>query len=93
MSYQKTRELVAACYQIDVAHLHHWNTNNNIGIIGADNCAYYNAQQYVRNNQQSKFINTINWYYKFDDRPINTEYHSEDEPLQEESEEITDIFW
>jgi hypothetical protein len=33
-----------------------------IGMIGIDNCAYYNGHNVVRDSQESLFINTVNGY-------------------------------
>jgi hypothetical protein len=93
LSYKKTKQMLLVAQQLDVPKLLNWTGNNTVGLIGADNCAYYNSSQYERDIAKVKFINTINWYHRFEDRSSSTEYHDDDVPLLEESADITHEFW
>ena len=43
-----------------------WTPSKTVAVFGgADNCAYYNHQNFVRDGKASHFLSTINWYQRF----------------------------
>lgn len=93
LSYEKTRSLLARAQKVDIPRLKGWSSTGVVGVVGADNCAYYNNQQYVRDASEAKFINTINWYWRHDDHLSAIPYSELDVPLLEEDEELSHLFW
>ena len=93
LSYSKTRELLSACSKIDISHQLSWTTDKTIGVIGADNCAYYNNHHFERDMQEVKFINTVNWYHRYLDKPLKSVFLVEDNILQEFEPDVAIEFW
>jgi hypothetical protein len=93
LSYSKTRELLQSCSKIDIPKQLSWTTDKIIGVIGADNCAYYNNHHFERDIQEVKFINTVNWYHRYLDKPLRSTYSVEDNILQEFEPDVAAEFW
>lgn len=64
-SYNKTKALLNQSITISVPKQLGWISHNTIFVVGADNCAYYNAHTYTRDNSLPLFTNTINWYIRY----------------------------
>jgi hypothetical protein len=62
MSYEWTRKFMDHAIKIPLPEKLNWQTSTSVAIFGADNCAYYNHQNFVRDGKSSHFLSTINWY-------------------------------
>ena len=65
LSYGKTKQLLDSTREISIPPLLTWHQHPTILVLGADNCAYYNGNNFVRDSNISHFTNTINWYERF----------------------------
>ena len=79
LSYEKTRQLLFDCVKVSVPKQLGWIDHQTIFVIGADNCAYYNAHTYTQDSTTSLFMNTINWYHRFWKNDFNSMLQMDDD--------------
>lgn len=79
LSYNKTKLLLQESTSITIPRKLGWMPHNTIFVVGADNCAYYNAHTYTRDNSLPLFTNTINWYRRYWDLPFERQMNMEDD--------------
>lgn len=93
LSYTKTKQLLAVAQSLSIPPLLGWEGGRTVGMVGADNCAYYNAHTFVRDTNEPLFFNTINWYHRMEDKPIKSTYSDGEVPLLEHEKHIAKEFW
>ena len=87
MSYEWTRGFLDKATMVPLAKKLNWAPAKSIGIFGADNCAYYNQQSFVRDGKDTHFLNTINWYQRSLPRGLVNVMHEEDDIYERNYEE------
>lgn len=79
LSYEKTRLFMETAGKVPVGEKLKWIREPSISIFGADNCAYYNHQNFIRDGKPTHFLSTINWYERFISETLKHHMKPEDE--------------
>lgn len=82
LSIKKTKEIINELKNINIPEKLKWRRSNGVMVMGADNCSYYNGSAYVRENNPSKFLETINYYERFWLNPPTTNLDDEEDLIQ-----------
>ena len=77
-SYEKTRQWIQQCATVNLPIHYKWKRKSGLLTIGADNCAYYNKMKYRRTDDSPHFIQTINWWERYLEKPYQYEFRPGD---------------